>query len=241
MLRFGWLLLAFSGCVVTPDHEQIPLANLHQTTIDVFPPLANPGMIEIYFDTQSIDQPGDNPAECPTATATLQATVDGTPLTLDETGGWDAPVDGTSECHQIRFVGTFAANADSSQIVIADDSDMWTIATHSFATFDHPVVQPGPHGELVVTSALGQPITYLQLDITQGSAETFADTDPGFVGDIPITLSGSTATMRLPATTSGPVSIDVEGRTTPVLECDGPVACKLDDPLYGTVDAVIAM
>jgi hypothetical protein len=243
MLRLSWLLLAFSGCFLTPDHEQIPLANLDQTTIEIEPPVeTNPGEITIYFDTQSVDHPGDNPAECPTAPSSLHATVDGLPLSLLETGGWDAPVDGTSECHQIRFGGFFTPDPRSSQVVITDDTTTWTIATHSFALFDHLLVRHAPNGELVVASGRGQAITYLQLGVSQGTSETFGTTDLiDSEGEVSIAVAGSTATMPLPTTLSGAVTIDVEGRTTPTIECDGPIACKLDDALSGTLDAVLPM
>jgi hypothetical protein len=241
MVRLGWLVLAFSGCALTPTHEQIALADQHGTTIEVEPPnAAFPGALTLYFETVMMDHPGDNPAECPTATDSLTVLVDGTPLTLEETGGWDAPIDGTSECHQIRFSGSFTPSASFGVISILDASDTWTITGHSFATFDHLVVQPSPRGELVVESALGQALSYAELRVTQGSVEVDGASDPlvAAYSEL-ITVTGDSGTMKLPTTLSGDVSIAVTGHTTSPVTCNGPVACKVQDPIDGTIAATI--
>jgi hypothetical protein len=241
MVRLGLLLVGFSACVITPDHEQVALADQQRTTILVEPPNeAYPGALTLYFETAVLAHPGDDPTDCPSAPDSLRVTVDGAPLTLEESGGWDAPIDGTSECHQIRFLGSFIASEANGVIAIVDDSGAWTITGHSFTTFDHLVVQPSPRGELVVESALGQSLSYAELRVTQGSVEVDGTTDElsTYSSEL-ITVAGDRATMALPMMLSGAVSIAVTGHTTSAVTCAGPAACTVQDPIDGTITATI--
>jgi hypothetical protein len=239
MYRLGLLFLGVAAC--TPTHEQIGLADLHRTSIQVEPPNAlSPGTMSLYFATDVTAHPGDDPTDCPSASDSLTVLVDNTPLAIDDTGGWDAPIDGTSECHQIRFSGSFIPNPTLGVISILDDSSTWTITGHSFATFDHLVVQPSPRGTLVVESALGQALSYAELRVTQGTVEVDGATDPLVAAYSQlIDVTGDSGTMKLPQTLSGDVSIAVTGHTTSPVTCNGPVACKVEDPIDGTIAATI--
>lgn len=240
MLRIAFVLIGFAGCIATPDHQQVALADQHRTSILVFPPTdASAAALTLYFETEVLGRDGEDPTDCPTAPDSLAVLVDNTPLTLEEPGGWDAPVDGTSSCHQIRFSGPFTPDPTRGVISILDSTSAWTIAGHSFATFDHLVVQPSPRGQLAVASALGQAIDYVELRVTQGNVEVHGSPDPGAQSIIQIDITGDTATMALPPTLTGAVSIDVTGRTVSTPTCNGPVACKLDDPVDGTLAATI--
>lgn len=240
MYRLGLLLLGFTGCVVTPAHQQIALADQSRTSILVEPPNAtSPGGLTLYFETDARAHPGDDPTDCPTATDSLTAFVDGTQLALEETGGWDAPVDGTSLCHQIRFSGAFTPDPTMGVISILDSTDTWTITGHSFATFDHLVVKPSPRGELVVESALGQAMTYAEVRVTQGDVLVDGVTVVGAQSQEPLTVTGDTGTMALPTTLTGEVSIAVSGRTTSKPVCNGPASCDLEDPIDGALTATI--
>ncbi|HET9986901.1 MAG TPA: hypothetical protein VFQ65_00235 [Kofleriaceae bacterium] len=45
--------------------------------------------------------------------------------------------------------------------------------------------------------------------------------------------------MKLPTTLTGPVSIAVTGHTKSAVTCAGPAACKVEDPIDGTISATI--
>jgi len=239
MYRLGLLLFGFAAC--TPPHESVALADQHRTTIQVEPPNSlSPGALTLYFDTAVLSHPGDDPTDCPSASDSLTVLVDNTPLALDDSGGWDAPIDGTSECHQIRFSGTFTPNPTAGVISILDDSGAWTITGHSFAAFDHLVAQPAPHGKLVVESALGQALSYVELRVKQGGVEVGASSDPLVAAySERIEVDGDSGTMALPDTLSGELTVAITGHTTNPVTCNGPVACKVEDPIDGTITATI--
>ena len=239
MYRLGLLLLGFAAC--TPPHEPVPLADQHRTTIQVEPPNAlGPGTLSLYFDTAVRSHPGDDPTDCPSASNSLTVLVDNTPLALDDSGGWDAPIDGGSQCHHIRFSGAFTPNPTAGVISILDDSGAWTITGHSFATFDQLVARPAPHGKLVVESALGQALSYVELHVKQGGIEVDATSDrlDAAYSEL-IEVDGDSGTMALPETLSGDVTVEISGRTTNPVTCNGPTACKVEDPIGGTITATI--
>ncbi|MFT3698383.1 MAG: hypothetical protein QM831_34890 [Kofleriaceae bacterium] len=231
------MTVLLGGCIVTPDHEQVPLADQTRTGILVFPPSLSNSGISLYFSTDARSSPGDDPTDCPTAPSSLTATADGTALTLEETGGWDAPVDGTSACHQIRFEGSVGPNPTAGVITIADSSATWTITDHSFATFDDLQIVPSAVGTLAVKSTLGQTIDYVELTVTQGNTQVDGVSGYGGVTSVPITIAGDTATM--PMTLHGNVTIAVFGRTISPVICSGPVTCDVKDPLGGTITATL--
>jgi hypothetical protein len=231
--------LPLAACFITPDHDPVPLASMTRTSVALTAsndaPLIDPGSVTptlaVQLDTSPIGNEGD-PADCPTISSDATATFDGLPLTLDDAGGWDAPIDGGSQCHAIRWsLATAPAHpGQSSQLVIRDATTTWTVEAKELLTNDFALQPSAPagHAQIAWTSAPAiDGGAYVQFTDSAGTL-VFAGALEGYPNGVAVTVTGNVVDVAIPqgTTRDGTLSINA-ARTPQATRCDGPAGCDL--------------
>ena len=233
------MTLPLAACFVTPDHDPVPLASMTRTSVAVIAsndaPRIDPGTsspaVTAQLDTSPVGDAGD-PADCPTIASDATATFDGLPFTLDDAGGWDAPIDGTSACHAIRWsLATASARpGESSQMVIRDGATTWTIEAKDLLTNDFVVQPSAPAGHAQIAWASAPVIddgAYVQFMDAAGTL-VFAGALDGYPNGVPVTVTGNVVDVATPAGTARAGTLSINAARTPqATRCDGPAACGL--------------
>ncbi len=231
--------LPLTACFVTPSHDPVPLAAMTRTTVELTASndaaLIEPGFptagVQVWFDTARAGSAGD-PADCPTISSDATATFDGLAMTLDDAGGWDAPIDGTSWCHRISFsLGSVAARPGQvSQLVLRDSATTWTIEAKDLLTNDFKLLPapPAGHAQIAWTSAPAiESGAYVQFEDTAGNL-VFDGSSDGYAHGVTVAVTGNTIDVALPPTTTGTGTLSINaGRAPQATRCDAPAGCKL--------------
>ncbi len=228
--------LPLTACFLTPDHDPVPLASMTRTSVALTAsndaPLIDPGSvtpaIAVKLDTTPIGNEGD-PADCPTISSDTTATFDGLPLTLDDEGGWDAPIDGGSVCHAIRYslATASALPGQSSQLVFRDATTTWTIEGKDLLTNDFALQPSAPAGHVQIAWASAPAIdgAYVQFTDAAGTL-VLAGAVEGYPNGVAVTVTGNAVVVAIPQGTTGHGMLSINAWRTPqATRCDGPVTC----------------
>lgn len=235
MRRLLLATLPLAGCFITPDHDPAPLASMTRTSVAVDASNAakriDPGSvtpaIAIRLDTKAIGNEGD-PGDCPTIANDAIAVFDGQLLTLEDAGGWDAPIDGSSLCHAIQWSLATAPIGAPSQLEIADVSTTWTVATPDLLAADFATVATPPPGHVQIAWANAAAIegAYVQFTDAAGTL-VFAGAVDGYPGGVAVAVAGNVIDVTLPPGATGSGTLSINAWRTPSASCTGPAECTL--------------
>jgi hypothetical protein len=231
------LVFPLTGCFITPAHDPIPLDQLTHTSVALQTSnssrvidggYADPA-VTVRFDTIG-DDATHSPSDCPTISDSAVVTFDGLPLQLLDEGGWDAPIDGGSECHAISLSLDSAPPRPGqlSQLQIKDASATWTIEGPDLLTDDLTLTTPtAGHAKITATA---YPITYayVQFINAAGALQFWGTSSGGYPGSPPVTLADQVADIVIPAGTTGDGTLSINVTHDPIVSrCEGPTTCTV--------------
>jgi hypothetical protein len=238
MTRLIIAMLPLSACFITPDHDPVPLASMTRTKVSLIAAngaaMIDPGSpsqaIAVRLETAPIGSEGD-PADCPTIASDAIATFDGLRLTVDDEGGWDAPIDGGSACHPIRLslATAPAAPGQLSQLVIRDAATTWTVEAKDLLTNDFAVLPAPPAGHVQIAWASASMVdgAYAQFVDAAGTLR-FAGAKDGYPNGVAVAVAGNAVDIAIPPGATGTGTLSLNAWRTPQASCDGPTGCDVE-------------
>ena len=232
---FGFVPL-LTGCFIAPSHDPVALDQLQNTKVSLATSspsqLIDNGVpttaVTLIIKGKQVGAAVNSPGDCPTISDSAVVTFDGTPLQLVDEGGWDAPIDGSSECHIISLVLDRASPRPGqlSQLLIKDDSATWTIEGPDWLTDDLDLTTPTSTHATITATSYAFTDAYVQF-INAAGAEVFFGTSNGF-GDAKVTITDKVADVEIPAGSSGDGTLSINVTRVPsVSRCDGPTTCDV--------------
>ena len=233
------LTLPLSACFLTPDHDPVPLASMTHTSVSLIAsndaPLIDPGSpspaLTVKLESPSVGNQGD-PDDCPTIASDATATFAGLPLSLDDEGGWDAPIDGGSVCHAIQWslASGPALAGMTSQLVFSDATATWVVEGKDLLTNDFARKPTAPKGHVQITWASAPEIdggAYVQFEDAHGTL-LFAGAVAGYPNGVGVSITGNVVDVEIPAGATGSGTLSINGaRTAQASRCDAPAGCDL--------------
>lgn len=159
-------------------------------------------------------------ANCAVVDDDLSGTLDGAPLTVVSSGGFENSVDdGECDAVELDLKAVTPHPKQVSSLVVRDSSAVWTIEVKDLLTNDFTFAAPTTVDEpAIITwpSAVHIDEAYVQI----------IDSNHNVTDELG-TLTGNVITADLSAVT-GPATVTIEAdRTATATRCDGPAACNI--------------